>query len=235
VKSPLNPVSYGEFVLKKPLRISCAGAETMKGMLIESVRVTEQRVFQSLWEALAAHDRGTADHCRRVSEASYLLAKAGGLSEADQIEAKYAGLMHDLGKIGIPETVLNKPAKLDPFEAKRMMGHPAWGEHILKPFAHLPLIAAILPAVRSHHERFDGAGYPDGLSGEKIPLLGRIIAIVDTVDAMTQDRAYRKGLPLEVAYAEIARCSGTQFDPKWAAIYLDSKNYAVESDTKKAA
>lgn len=204
-------------------------------MLIESVRVTEQRVFQSLWEALAAHDRLTADHCKRVSEASYLLAKAGGLSETDAIEAKYAGLMHDLGKIGIPEAILNKPAKLDPFEAKRMMGHPAWGEHILRPFAHLPLIAAILPAVRSHHERFDGAGYPDGLSGENIPLIGRIIAIVDTVDAMTQNRAYRKGLPLEVAYAEIARCSGTQFDPKWAAIYLESKNYSVETDTKKAA
>ncbi|MBS1963151.1 MAG: HD domain-containing protein [Bdellovibrionales bacterium] len=204
-------------------------------MLIESVRVTEQRVFQSLWEALAAHDRLTADHCKRVSEASYLLAKAGGLSEAEAIEAKYAGLMHDLGKIGIPEAILNKPAKLDPFEAKRMMGHPAWGEHILRPFAHLPLIAAILPAVRSHHERYDGAGYPDGLAGENIPLLGRIIAIVDTVDAMTQNRAYRKGLPLEVAYAEIARCSGTQFDPKWAAIYLESKNYVAETETKKAA
>lgn len=204
-------------------------------MLIESVRVTEQRVFQSLWEALAAHDRMTAEHCRRVSEASYLLAKAGGLTEAEQIEAKYAGLMHDLGKIGIPEAVLNKPAKLDPFEAKRMMGHPAWGEHILKPFAHLPLIAAILPPVRSHHERFDGAGYPDGISGERIPLVGRIIAIVDTVDAMTQTRAYRKGLALEVALAEVARCSGTQFDPKWASIYLDSKNYFIETETKKAA
>ncbi len=204
-------------------------------MLIESVRVTEHRVFQSLWEALAAHDRLTADHCRRVSEASYDLAKAGGLSEAECIEAKYAGLMHDLGKIGIPESILNKPAKLDPFEAKRMMGHPAWGEHILAPFAHLPMIAAILPAVRNHHERFDGAGYPDGMSGEKIPLIARIIAIVDTVDAMTQNRAYRKGLALDVAFAEVARCSGTQFDPKWATIYLDSKNYSVESDTKKAA
>jgi len=204
-------------------------------MLIESVRVTEQRILQSLWEALAAHDRLTAEHCRRVSDASYFLAKAGGLSEADAIDAKYAGLMHDLGKIGIPENVLNKPAKLDPFESKRMMGHPAWGEHILKPFGHLPLIRAILPAVRNHHERFDGAGYPDGLSGEKIPLLARVIAIVDTVDAMTQNRAYRKGLPLEVAYAEVARCSGSQFDPKWAEIYLDSKDYVAESDTKKAA
>jgi HD-GYP domain-containing protein (c-di-GMP phosphodiesterase class II) len=143
--------------------------------------------------------------------------------------------MHDLGKIGIPETILNKPAKLDPFEAKRMMGHAAWGEHILRPFAHLPLIAAILPAVRHHHERFDGAGYPDGVSGEKIPVIARVIAIVDTVDAMTQNRAYRKGLPLEVAYAEIARCSGSQFDPKWAEIYLDSKNFSVADDTKKAA
>ncbi len=204
-------------------------------MLIESVRVTEQRVFQSLWEALAAHDRLTADHCKRVSEASFLLAKAGGLTQEMQIEARYAGLMHDLGKIGIPESILNKPAKLDAFEIKRMMGHAAWGEHILKPFSHFPLVAAILPAVRYHHERFDGAGYPDGLSGEKIPLLARIVAVVDTVDAMTQDRAYRKGLPLEVAYAEIARCSGTQFDPKWAEIYLDSKNYAAEDDVKKAA
>lgn len=204
-------------------------------MLNESTRATEHRVFQALWEALAAHDRPTADHCRRVSEASYALAKIGGLSEAVQIEAKYAGLMHDLGKIGIPDTVLNKPARLNPFEAKRMMGHPAWGEHILRPFAHLPLIAAILPGVRSHHERYDGAGYPDGMSGENIPLLARIIAIVDTVDAMTQTRAYRKGLPLDVAYAEIARCAGTQFDPKWAMIYLDSKDYVVADETKRAA
>ncbi len=204
-------------------------------MLLESIRVTEQRVFQSLWEALAAHDRLTADHCRRVSDAAFLLAKAGELPAEEQIVARYAGLMHDLGKIGIPESVLNKPAKLDPFEAKRMMGHPAWGEHILRPFAHLPLIAAILPAVRNHHERFDGAGYPDGISGEKIPVIARIIAIVDTVDAMTQNRAYRKGLPLEVAYSEIARCSGTQFDPRWATIYLDSKNYSIPGEEKQAA
>lgn len=204
-------------------------------MLIESNRVTEQRVFQSLWEALAAHDRLTADHCRRVSEAAFELAKAGGLTSEEQIEARYAGLMHDLGKIGVPESVLNKPAKLDPFETKRMMGHAAWGEHILRPFSHFPLIAAILPAVRNHHERYDGAGYPDGISGEKIPLIARVIAIVDTVDAMTQNRAYRKGLPLEVAFAEIARCSGTQFDPKWAMIYLDSKNYSIPGETAKAA
>lgn len=204
-------------------------------MLVESLRVTEQRVFQSLWQALAAHDRLTAEHCKRVSDAAYELAKAGGLSDEEQIEARYAGLMHDLGKIGIPESVLNKPAKLNPFEAKRMMGHAAWGEHILKPFSHLPLIAAILPAVRNHHERFDGAGYPDGLSGEKISVIARIIAIVDTVDAMTQTRAYRKGLPLEVAYAEIERCAGSQFDPKWAAIYLDSKSYTGVEETKKAA
>jgi HD-GYP domain-containing protein (c-di-GMP phosphodiesterase class II) len=204
-------------------------------MLIESNRVTEQRLFQSLWEALAAHDRATADHCKRVSQASFDLALAGGLDVEAQLQARYGGLMHDLGKIGIPETILNKPAKLDPFETKRMMGHAAWGEHILKPFAHLPLIAAIMPAVRNHHERFDGAGYPDGLSGEKIPVIARIIAIVDTVDAMTQNRAYRKGLPLEVAYAEIARCSGTQFDPKWAQIYLDSKGFVAVDDTKKAA
>lgn len=204
-------------------------------MLVESTRVTEQRVFQTLWEALAAHDRMTADHCRRVSEAAFALAKAGGLSPDLQIEAKYSGLMHDLGKLGIPENVLNKPARLDPFESKRMMGHPAWGEHILQPFAHLPLIAAILPAVRNHHERFDGAGYPDKQSGEFIPLLARVVAVVDTVDAMTQDRAYRKGLPLEVAYAEIARCAGTQFDPKWAMIYLESKNYTIADESQKAA
>lgn len=204
-------------------------------MLIESLRVTEHRVFKALWEALAAHDRHTADHCKRVSEEAFALAKAGGLPESTVIEARYAGLMHDLGKIGIPEAVLNKPAKLDPFETKRMKGHAAMGEHLLKPFAHLPLIAAILPAVRNHHERYDGAGYPDGLSGEKIPLIARIIAIVDTVDAMTQTRAYRKGLALEIAYAEIARCSGTQFDPKWTEIYLKQKNVDFAAAVTKQA
>jgi HD-GYP domain-containing protein (c-di-GMP phosphodiesterase class II) len=128
-----------------------------------------------------------------------------------------AGLLHDVGKIGVPEAVLQKPGKLEPEEFEQMKKHPAIGARIL---ADIKQVKDILPGVLHHHERYDGKGYPAGLAGENIPLVGRIICLADCFDAMTSNRTYRKALPLEVALTEIRRCSGTQFDPRLAEAFL---------------
>jgi putative two-component system response regulator len=128
-----------------------------------------------------------------------------------------AGLLHDVGKIGVPEAVLQKTGRLTPEEFEQMKKHPQVGAHIL---ADLKQVADIVPGVMHHHERYDGKGYPTGLSGEQIPMMGRIICLADCFDAMTSNRTYRKALPLEVALAEIRRCGGTQFDPALTEVFL---------------
>src|SRR6185436_6816765 len=119
------------------------------------------------------------------------------------------GLMHDVGKIGVRNDKLNKPGKLTPEELAMFRTHPAKGKRILEP---MPFMCELIPGAFCHHEHFDGGGYPQGLGGEEIPLVGRIVAIADTYDAMTSDRAYRKALTHEATMAEIERCSGSQFD-----------------------
>jgi HD-GYP domain-containing protein (c-di-GMP phosphodiesterase class II) len=140
-----------------------------------------------------------------------------GLTDA-QVERIYmAGLLHDVGKIGVPEAVLQKPGKLTAEEFEQMKKHPEIGARIL---ADIKQVKDILPGVLHHHERYDGKGYPHGLAGENIPQMGRILCLADCFDAMTSNRTYRKALPLEVALAEIRRCSGTQFDPSLAEAFL---------------
>jgi HD-GYP domain-containing protein (c-di-GMP phosphodiesterase class II) len=119
-------------------------------------------------------------------------------------------LLHDVGKIGVNDGVLRKPAKLEPDEWEHMQGHPELGAHMLR---DVPFLQASLSCVLYHHERYDGRGYPYRLTGEDIPLEARIVSVADTYDAMTSDRPYRKGLPASVALEEIARCAGSQFDP----------------------
>jgi HD-GYP domain-containing protein (c-di-GMP phosphodiesterase class II) len=118
--------------------------------------------------------------------------------------------LHDVGKIGVPESVLQKTGRLTPEEFEQIKKHPEIGARILR---DVPQLEDILPGVLHHHERYDGRGYPAGLAGENIPLMGRIICLADCFDAMTSSRTYRKALPLEVALTEIRRCAGTQFDP----------------------
>jgi len=177
---------------------------------------------QALMQSLKLVDPVTYAHCCRVGEMSRRLARDAGLNEYEQKLAEFAGLFHDIGKIGIPQSIIAKPGKLDDQEHLIMQSHPVLSEEIIKPFAKHSFFAGILPAVRGHHERVDGTGYPDKKRGDEVPLLARIILVVDTYDAMSQTRAYRKGLPVEVVYAELQRCSGTQFDSQLVKVFLEA-------------
>jgi putative nucleotidyltransferase with HDIG domain len=171
-------------------------------------------------EALKAVEPSTYYHCLRVGEYSRKLAREAGLNEYEQKVAEFAGMLHDIGKIGIERNVLLKPGKLDPHELDIIRNHSIISEQIIKPFEHFDLFSQIIPAVRGHHERLDGEGYPDKLIGDEIPLISRVILVVDTFDAMSENRIYRKGLPDDIIYAELKRCAGTQFDPQLVKIFL---------------
>lgn len=181
-------------------------------------------MVQTLRYTVEAKDSYTRGHSDRVSEYSVLIGEKLGLP-AEQIKTlRIGGLFHDIGKIGIPDSILLKPAKLTDEEYSQIKNHPSIGAHILGSAA---IFQDIIPIVKHHHERYDGKGYPSQLAGEDIPYFARIAAVADTFDAMTSKRTYRDALPLEVVKAEIERCAGTQFDPKIAKVFLDilNKNY----------
>jgi HD-GYP domain-containing protein (c-di-GMP phosphodiesterase class II) len=167
--------------------------------------------------ALEESDRYTRGHSERVSAYSQLIAEGLGMTEREVDTVIKAGLMHDIGKIGIRYDKLNKPGKLTPEEMAMFRTHPAKGKRILEP---IPFMTDLIPGAWCHHEAWDGSGYPRGLMGEGIPLLGRIVAVADAYDAMTSDRAYRKALPHEVAVKELKRCSGGQFDHHMVDIFI---------------
>ena len=177
---------------------------------------------ESILASLKAVDPMTFFHCLRVGEYSLRLAKAAGLGAYQQKVAQFAGLLHDVGKMGIDAAIVHKPDKLTNEEYEKMKSHSLLSEEIVKPLATHEFFAHVLPAVRGHHERIDGQGYPDKLSGEEIPLVSRIILVVDTLDAMAQDRPYRKGLPVDVIYKELKKFAATQFDLQFVRIFLDS-------------
>ncbi len=164
-------------------------------------------------KALFSKDRRTGEHCHRVAYYAEKLGKAYGFSDAETRNLKKAALLHDIGKIAIPDAVLNKPAKLTGEEYDVMKTHTTAGAEILRGFT---IVDHVSDGARYHHERYDGKGYPYGLSGEDIPLYGRIIAICDTFDAMTANRVYRGALDMDQVMEELKKGRGTQFDP-----YLD--------------
>jgi putative two-component system response regulator len=168
--------------------------------------------IQSLAEALEVKDPYTRGHSVRVSHYSVLIARELGLEPEALRQIELGGHVHDIGKIGVREDVLNKPGKLTDAEYEHIMTHPVVGWRILAPLlGETPLALNI---VRSHHERYDGRGIPDRLAGNAIPFEARIAAVADSFDAMTSDRPYRPdGMAVEAAMAELVRCSGTQFDP----------------------
>ncbi len=180
--------------------------------LIEEQEAAYIQVLQSLAKALEAKDRYSAGHSSRVSSWSVRLAKHMGLPEDEIQTLKHGALMHDLGKIAVPDAILNKPDKLTDEEFNTMRSHPNMTAHILQPLRRFERHREI---AASHHERWDGNGYPNGLKGEEIPLLARIVAIADTWDAMTGDRVYRKGMSSERALQilQVERESG-QWDPE---------------------
>lgn len=168
-------------------------------------------------QALEESDLYTRGHSERVAMYAEIIARALGLGEAEVSLVVQAGLMHDIGKIGIRYDMLNKPGKLTPDEVKVFREHPDKGKRILHP---IPCMRNLIDGAWCHHEWFDGGGYPRGLEGQRIPLVGRIVAIADAYDAMTSDRAYRRALPHSTATSEIERCAGTQFDPEISQVFL---------------
>ncbi len=179
----------------------------------------------SILECVQKTDPETLSHCLRVGEYSRLLAEAAGLSEFQQKVAEFAGVLHDVGKIGVGTHITHKPGKLEPHEYDLMKNHPVYSEEIIEPLGVHEFFRQVLPAVRGHHERVDGHGYPDQLSGEEIPVLSRVILIVDTLDAMGESRAYRQGLPIEMIYKEIEKFAGTQFDKSLAQTFLECHKF----------
>ena len=167
-------------------------------------------IIVSMASAVDAKDAYTHGHSLRVARMGLLVAQQLGLPREKLEPLLLAGILHDVGKIAIPDNILKKPERLDPEEFVVMKGHPLAGAKLL---AHIPSLAEVLPGIKHHHESWDGSGYPDGLKGEAIPVAGRLILIGDAFDAMTTDRVYRAGMPVGAAIEEIRRGSGTQFDP----------------------
>ncbi len=167
--------------------------------------------------ALDARDAYTAGHSAAVAVYCRDIAREAGMDEEMQTRAHLAGLLHDIGKIGVPGSVLNKQAKLDDEEYELMKQHAAIGADIL---AEVDSYAEISALVRSHHERMDGRGYPDQLTGDQIPDISRIISVADTYSAMTTDRPYRKGMPTEKAMSILGEAAGDQLDPAFTEAFL---------------
>ncbi|MBR3509726.1 MAG: response regulator [Lachnospiraceae bacterium] len=186
-------------------------------------------VVQSLADAIDAKDSYTNGHSGRVAEYSKEIAKRAGYDSKGQSNIYMMGLLHDVGKIGIPDEVINKPGRLTDEEYELIKKHPVIGSQILENIEEMPELAT---GARWHHERYDGSGYPDGLAGKDIPEAARIIAVADAYDAMTSYRSYRDVIPQDVVRREIERCSGTQFDPKFAEIMIkmidEDRNYQMK-------
>jgi response regulator RpfG family c-di-GMP phosphodiesterase len=185
--------------------------------LYEKLQTSYETTLEALAAALDTRDTETQGHSVRVSEYTVVIARRMGVEEPELTEIRRGALLHDVGKIGIPDAVLRKPGKLTAEEWREMKLHPEIGGRIL---SGIKFLEKSLPVVMAHQERFDGSGYPRGLKGEEIPLGARIFAVVDTLDAMTSDRPYRKALGYEEARDEIVRNSGIQFDPKVVEVFL---------------
>ncbi len=188
--------------------------KTINGFKIFAIRRGRQSIEEILFffgQLLDIKHSYSESHCIRVSNYAVLIGLGLGLDSKDVDSIRIAGLVHDLGKLGIPKNILDKPARLTEEEFKIVKSHPDLAVKIIKKISSLK---AILPIVKSDQEHWDGSGYPQGLKTEEIPLLARIMLVADAFDAMTSDRAYRKAMPLSAALAELERCKGKDFDPR---------------------
>lgn len=208
-----------------------AGIESAQ--LIRKERDLFYATITMLAGSVEMRDVYTGNHTQRVTDYSYLLAQELDLPAEELKWIKLGTPLHDIGKIFIQDSILLKEGKLTPEEFKTMQEHTVLGARMLE---KVPDLAPAIPIVRSHHERWDGLGYPDGLKGEEISRLARIVAVADCFDAMTTDRPYRKGMPADVAFAEVEKCKGKQFDPEVATAFLKIRQRIIQemtSDTKK--
>lgn len=195
--------------------------KSINAKLSDTYKQLEQAYMESIETVrytVEAKDTYTRGHSDRVSEYSVLIGKKLGLSEQDLRRLKIGGLFHDVGKIGVPDNILQKNGKLSEDEYSEIKNHPTIGAHILSTAS---IFQDILPIVKYHHERYDGNGYPERLQGENIPYLARITAIADTFDAMTSKRVYRDSIPIDKVIEEFRICRGTQFDPQLGDIFID--------------
>jgi len=186
--------------------------------------------LKSLVLTIEARDSYTKHHSERVTKISVEIAEMINCPSEEIDAIKFGGYLHDIGKIGVRDTVLLKPSRLTDEEFREIRMHPVIGDNIIKPLGSFPNERLI---VRHHHERFDGTGYPDGLGGEDIPRVARILSIADTYDSMTTTRPYRKALSHETAIEEIRRCAGTQFDPSLVEAFLETRTGRGESSDEQ--
>jgi putative nucleotidyltransferase with HDIG domain len=180
----------------------------LERLLIDTIR--------AIAATIDAKDGYTHRHSERVAALARRIAEEMGMSPHEQETAELSALLHDVGKIAVPDSILNKPERLTPSEFEEMKKHPMHGARILANI-NSASVKAVLPGVQYHHEKWDGTGYPEGLAGEKIPLLGRLLGVADFFDALTSIRSYRPAMAVDDAVALIAKGAGTHFDPDVAA------------------
>lgn len=185
--------------------------------MFEELKKTHFEVITALADVLEAKDSHTGSHSNRMFSYAMQIGEKLGLNADEKERLSYVAILHDIGKIGIPESILQKPGRLTDEEYEIMKSHPVIGAEILK---RVSFLVPVAPLIRSHHERFEGNGYPDGLKGEEIPIQSRIVSVIDAYDAMTSDRPYRKSLGMEWGIGELKRCAGTQFDPQIVEIFI---------------
>ena len=232
IKKPFTPE-----VLALRVKSSLELIRLQKNLSIEVERKTEENrnlfihVVQSIADAIDAKDAYTNGHSSRVAEYSKEIAKRAGFSNEMQSNIYIAALLHDAGKIGIRDSVINKPGKLTDEEFEEIKSHPTKGEKILENISEMPMLAV---GAKCHHERYDGTGYPQGLKGEKIPQVARIIAVADAYDAMSSYRSYRDVLPQSEIVSEINEGIGTQFDPRFAEIMLNMIEEDIDYKMKES-
>ncbi len=222
---PVRPAGRRRFVAPAPVAGSVAGGPPADAE-------AEWATLRALVAAVQARDSYTGAHSREVVNLARAVAERLGLEGRAANEVEQVALLHDLGKIAIPDAVLRKPGRLSPDETLLMRQHPGAGAQII---ASIPELAHLAPAVRAEHERWDGGGYPDGLAGEQIPLASRIVFVCDAYHAMTSHRAYRPSMGTEAARDEIERCAGSQFCPAAARALLAVLDDGVGADRRQAA
>ncbi|UCG53624.1 MAG: HD domain-containing protein [Candidatus Latescibacterota bacterium] len=195
-----------------------AGVSLDNARLYDDLRNLFYNTVETLVRAIQARDQYTSGHSARVSRYALLIAEKYGLSTREKHHLYLASMLHDIGKIGIPDRLLNRPGDLAEEEIEQVRSHVKMGASMLKALGEMH---PVVPLILHHHEAYDGSGYPDGLKGEQIPLMSRVLSVADTYDAMTSDRPYRQAMSKADAIAELKRCSGTSFDPKVVNVFLE--------------